>query len=1125
MAGKTLEKGGFVVIGGASGHTVVARETPLKRLNYFDGKFLRAPDLQLEQQGLLNQIRLSNQAGGSGVVHGFDVRLESGDSLTIGSGFAIDPQGRLLYLPEEITVGIDDLIERSRLKAGLVAASTPGGDSFSRFEECELRAADEHPGTLVPGHDLYLITLCYAQAYCGEEDVYGKLCEEACVSSTERPYLIDGISIRAEPLTLSALLATSAAIPLSAIHLRSRVASAYFAQERSNPASLISGEGLRSQVWCRGAEAPGGLCVPIAVLGRSGAHTFLDAWIARRERMESPPRQYWARRMAMRPWNVFLAQVLQFQCQLAQCFKDKIDQPPSFDPCEKERSVVAEATEFIRLIKERYAAVSAHLAEAVEFGPLPMERVVSVAELDGLEKKLSAIDLKPISNRYLINCGIIELPSAGYLPVKPDDTMTVNEQVRRMMGEGVDLRFCVVRPDYVPHALEEAQHMDRISLLEGLDDPAAKPAVDILVPDGEIITQDIQAESLAFRGTVDLVLNNQNDTVAAVNAQQFRTFQLRGAARAEALEAGGGAFYFAGAADLRQKQSQETVRDSEETPGMNTMGARIGHIFARRDVSMESATTEAVMRSRPIASIAAVYLPDFVIAVWNEMRCEQNPFTMQPGENTPTSLRVVVAVSANRFTILREIQVQGSFYLHTVTGTNGSGSEKLLTGRFLGVVKDRSRDAGQDVMEGVEGFDLQATIRLRQGVTSFQFELELQNTNEPDPTPFHPVVNWSGDPMEVVLQEGSGDAFITRAKLNEDRNVLASDDSDHTLALTGLEVVGAALNDPGFAQRAGEQLFPEETAPKREVQVRATRDWVLFHRRRSKVCEADFVTPLPVAGHRYLIWHLKVDQQQLKIVIDALRSNRSETLTEFPFDQVSLVEYAATTPVLRSSPEAVQADWKAANPGDLLVYGAIANQGAAQRDGEILILGRLERLREVVQEITPPHEKAKFESLLQLPDPLRIGGADGAIVLLTMTKLSTTCQSVFRVRHGFLQRIAELIEAGRIAEVFDGSLDLPVPTKLGEALFNSGTAEPVENGLDAVIEAWKNQGGGSPNAALVTFFQEDAGGDRMAEYIQQGQATLKGLDTDLQPFDVPSPEKLPTDCPSLILIEAPPEVF
>lgn len=107
----------------------------------------------------------------------------------------------------------------------------------------------------------------------------------------------------------------------------------------------------------------------------------------------------------------------------------------------------------------------------------------------------------------MINCGIVEVPSAGYLPVSISSTISVNEQVQRLFGEGVDLRFCVVRPDFVAHALEEAQHMQRICLLSGLDDPAKKPQVDVLVPDGEI--EQVTAEITGSGYQADITIYSE----------------------------------------------------------------------------------------------------------------------------------------------------------------------------------------------------------------------------------------------------------------------------------------------------------------------------------------------------------------------------------------------------------------------------------------------------------------------------------------------------------------------------------------------------------------------------------------------------------------------------------------
>ena len=120
------------------------------------------------------------------------------------------------------------------------------------------------------------------------------------------------------PLTLGQL-PTSTSVVLTQTHLRSQVASAYYAAEEAAGTSLISAAGLAAGTWCFGATAVAGDTIYLGVLARSGGSTvFLDEWTARRERIETSPRHYSASRMAMRPWNVFLAQVLQFQCQLAE---------------------------------------------------------------------------------------------------------------------------------------------------------------------------------------------------------------------------------------------------------------------------------------------------------------------------------------------------------------------------------------------------------------------------------------------------------------------------------------------------------------------------------------------------------------------------------------------------------------------------------------------------------------------------------------------------------------------------------------------------------------------------------------------------------------------------------------
>ena len=531
----------LVLVNQPSGVTIIPQPTPLTRLNYFDGKFLRASDLKAEQNYLRQLVQQSNQAGGVGIANGFDVTLGTGDALEIGAGLAIDPAGRVLLLPQSHTINLQELIEKSRAAS---RASLSKRKASATFADCEVLTANP-PVTVSAGSELYLIVVAHAEALCGEEDVFGKLCEEACATSTDRPFVVEGLAVRAIPLVLQTALPNSKSVALTNQHLRSRVASSYFADERRRVASLISKAGLDSETWCLGADTDDRTAVPIAVIARAGTKTvFLDPWIARRERMDAPAKRYWQWRMMMRPWDVYIAQILQFQCQLHDLFRQTT--PGEDDPCNGARAALKEAAEVMSEVSRFYEAASKRLT-TLRLTEADESLVLKggLSNLTTVNARLlavsSALGVIAPQDRLLIRGGIVELPSAGYLPVVPGANLTINQQVRRMMGEGVDLRFCVVRPDYVAHALEEAQHMERISLLQGLDDPKNKPEVDILVPNGEILAQTRLSPGLGLEASVDvnsLLLTAQSGTTNRVTT---RAINFRGAARAEVLASGGGA--------------------------------------------------------------------------------------------------------------------------------------------------------------------------------------------------------------------------------------------------------------------------------------------------------------------------------------------------------------------------------------------------------------------------------------------------------------------------------------------------------------------------------------------------------------------------------------------------------
>src|SRR5690349_9884927 len=248
--GTTGGAGAVSIDGVSGGVAVVPQATPLTRLNYYDGKFLRADDLALEQRGQRTLVHLSNQAGGPGIVHGLDVSVASGPKLVLSGGLGIDPAGRVLFLPETVEVPVAKLLDAALDPAGApggganctqngtpndTQSGTPNGTGGAAFAPCEAAQVAGGPNTapVVAGVQLFLVALAHAEGLCGHEDVLGRLCSSGCETAQDRPYRNEGVVLLLRPLPLTAPLPPAAGgITFTDTHLRSRVASAWFAQER-----------------------------------------------------------------------------------------------------------------------------------------------------------------------------------------------------------------------------------------------------------------------------------------------------------------------------------------------------------------------------------------------------------------------------------------------------------------------------------------------------------------------------------------------------------------------------------------------------------------------------------------------------------------------------------------------------------------------------------------------------------------------------------------------------------------------------------------------------------------------------------------------------------------------------
>lgn len=1124
-----------IFVGVESGLTVVAPGTPLTRLNYYDGKFLRADDLDVEQAYFRQLTWLSDVAGGSGVVYGFDVEQAGGDRISLSPGLAIDPSGHVLLLPQGASFDVQTLIDDTeRLRTLLLARR---GVGLGEFSECIAESVSTAPPTTTvaetPG--FYLITIAPAEALCGEDYVYGTLCEEACATSVQRPRRLDGIAVRAWPFTPRAPLPGSSAVTMTPVHLRSRLASARFADETADLASLLVGADLQTTVWCHGACAPGANDVPLAVLVRSGSSTlFVDEWSARRELLETPPRRYWAGRMGMRPLAVFLAQVLQFQCQLR-------DILPAAAPLARVVLNEAVVSQLLRATDE--VALKAAVAD-VQLQPAPLRRP---------------------SSRVLVDGGIVELPSAGYLPVGLDTT--VNDQVRTLVGEGVDLTFCVVRPDYVPHALEQAQHMDRISLLAGLDDPAQKQEVEILVPDGEIVRSAPKVAGVGWDGHVQLTPVPEAALAAetagakayldrsAALAPATPGFAIHGAGRSEVGAAGGGSFHFAGTTE-----AQHFVKLNDLARGISslaTVKATDFHLLgevaqAHANEAPPPPPDEAVVtRLASVGLQAASYANELrtasgavaafdptgvtaqtrVVGLWTTLGCDRDPFSLRPGELTAVQATIEIAMPAESGTVL-SYQLRGDFRADALVPVLGTG--RRVSGLLSGIGVTTTQIAGKRTSHA-GAFQREVTIVL----ADLPNEPPTLRLSIQPPTGaavgYEIDVSWEGDPLVATAVvhathlDRSYEIRLGTFAANPD--VLVTGNQTNTLARAGLAIVGAALQDPAFAETAEALLFPPPVAPQVELTVKPHRNWVLFRRPRAKQCAPDVVAVAPPA-RRYDVFELAVGTaEQVTPIRNALWQNQPTLFLKLQPRFVDRVEFAGGQAALDTPATTVRADWLAAHPAAIVQYAAIADAGAGE--GALLARSRLVSLEQTLASVAQVDPAALAEAVPAVPPPLARPGADGAILLVTRpAPVQTTCMLVLRVIPQAAGKIdltndevvlrylnQALAAAGSTAKTAD--VVLPV-TVVGKAIFDVGTTTVTADSASALQKAWAAAGAQKPDPAHVYGFSRQ--GDAAAEPALLQPRLLQVAEAmggqQPQPITRQTAQALPGGCPTVAFVFA-----
>lgn len=411
-----------------------------RSLNPADGLFLRAEHLDAIQSYARSLVAATATATGTGVVHGLRVTLADGtatdsrSALEISPGVAISPTGRLLRLGRTLRVHLD---------AGSVPARLNNG--------------------------FWVVELHWASGTSGSAPVYGSLCHDACSDggSTIAPWRDEGVEVLLTPDSLAGLDATSTDVR------RSWLASAYFERERAagQPWLLPAKEGgrvapLPTRAWDDGTALPPEAGVPLAALQQVDGDWVLDQWTARRLVDGPAAHDTWRSRLAMRPWTVFLAQVLQLEDQLADAgaalgLADAYPGRLVVLDVEVEEELREPIERYMREMRDKFPSKWHQFTE--------LEEAVHGAAVRK-RGKLTAV-------RSLEGLGLRELPPAGYLSV--DETQAgLAELLTEFFGPRVELRLRTVRADQVAGAVMDAQHRDRIPL----DSDLGRPQVDVLVP-------------------------------------------------------------------------------------------------------------------------------------------------------------------------------------------------------------------------------------------------------------------------------------------------------------------------------------------------------------------------------------------------------------------------------------------------------------------------------------------------------------------------------------------------------------------------------------------------------------------------------------------------------------------
>jgi hypothetical protein len=1012
-------------------------------LNYFDGRFLRADDLNLERAAQRAYVDVGRRAGGQGIGDGLNLEA-SGTQLRLSGGTAIDFGGRLVSLD---------------------------GIGWTEFAAVVSSAASPASSLSAPAAGAYVVRIAREPQLAGNADVLGRVCDCGCGSIMDKPIAVDGVRIWADQLP-TLLLPSLPGVTDPVKHARSQIASAYFSYERDRLWTPLSGPGLALATWCAGESVntdsgAGANRVDIGVIYWNGSSvSWYDDWTVRRELMETRPKRYWEGLTEERPWSVFMAQVLQFQCQLAE--EPAVSRPAS-------------------------------------------------AGQDAIQRAAAA------ATGGFLSAGFVELPSAAYVPIVPSSASTLRADLETLFGSGIDLRICAVRRDQIAHEFERAQHMDRISLLRGLTDPADRQFVDILVPDGVVEASTVELTSHGF--TVDVTVGDASivpaGPMAAAAVSNTKQLLLQGVGRFDHTS-GMTVRAAVGTTDSDSVRGVMSVF-SDLSRGEVSLGAAVDQMHALsfgnespardllRQYGQETAEAAAIHRASRKRS-RFVNIPGArsrvaatAVTCWVAM----DPFAMADHEEVP--FRATWDIVMPRATTLGN-SVKAAGGLKRDHGSADSDGEKVFV-----VVAGLLTVTGTSVPGGSVTIPFDRPLVLTRSRTGSEGTFTVMDSE----TALTASVRWQGTPIEASGGIGQPSGIGAANPTFEDSTLMAralagrpiSDPKVRSGIFATFEATeNAAIYQPGNPYRdtaisalqllsglqpdnasyfddAYAELFPDAGFETGRSLIRPVYDWVLFRRRRREDCEGtSIVTPQAVAS--VAAWVARAsDKEQAERYRSLLREG-SGAVPWSP-TAVEIVKFDEGSATMRSSAVTWREKYDAARGGDALVFAGYAKSAlSTEMPAGIL---RAKALVAATSPLATMDADGVFDLVPHAPAAQMMSDTEGSIFLISYPIDSIEVLAVDGINRSDL---AAQLKEGNVEAV--GSVPGEAFTYLGR----TGQSGSLSQGtVDEVLGALSNLAGSLAEThdieataqSAVVWTHEGLGGEALSAVQARAARILSSL--------------------------------